>query len=85
MSSEWWDRPVRVMIDNSTAYNVNTNAQAAELLLGDDWPVKGSVRHVQAQNAVLRSMERPSDPGTLYVARQAFEVAAREADILVER
>ncbi len=77
-----WERPVRVLIGNSTAYNVTTLERAAELLM-NDWPEgAGSLR---AKQAIVRAMERPNDPGTAYSARQAFEAAAREADLLVER
>lgn len=83
--NEWWDRPVRVMIGNRIACNVNNNEQAARMLLGDEWPDKASARYKRANATILRSMERPDDPGTLYAAQLAFEAAAREADVLVER
>ena len=82
MSNQWWTQAVRVSLNGSTAINVNSNEQAGELLLGD-WPDKGSASHLRAQEAVLRSMERPTDPGTLYASQRAFEAAARNADILL--
>jgi hypothetical protein len=81
MSSEWWSEPVRVMVGNGTALNVSTNDQAASVLLRE-WPASEGARLVRAKKAVLRSMERPDDPGTRYSARRAFEAAAREAGIL---
>lgn len=82
--SMWWRSPVRVMVGASTAYNVTSNTLAAELLLGEAWPGKGSARHLRAREAVLRSMERPADAVATIAAQKAFEAAAREAGILME-
>lgn len=82
MSNDWWSDPVRVAVSGNTAVNVSSNGQAAKLLL-DEWPVENGKQLLRARSTILRSMERPDDPGTLYAARMAFEAAAREADILL--
>lgn len=84
MSTEWWDRPVRVMLRRNLADNVGSLARAAEVLL-NEWPAERGPRHLRAQQAILRAMEKPDDPGPSIAARMAFEAAAREVDILVER
>ena len=83
-SGGWWDRPVRVMISNSTAYNVQTSERAAEILLFN-WPRDTGEKHLRARQAIVRAMEHPEDPGPTIAARRAFEAAAREAGILAER
>lgn len=80
---EWWPDTVRVQIGSRTVFNVNSNEQAAHLLM-NEWPLKGD-RYVRAMEAVLRSMEKPNDPGPRHAAFRDFEAAAREAGILVER
>jgi len=82
--SAWWPTPVRVLIGPNKTYNVTSNEQAAELLLGDGWPNRKGARHLHARKAVLRSMEKPGDPGPMHGAMRAFEAAAREAGILME-
>ena len=84
MKRDWWDRPVRVLSGPSTAVNVSSVTRAAEFLM-DEWPKESGAGLLRARRAVLRSLGRPDDPGTRIAARMAFEAAAREADILVER
>ena len=82
MRIQWWAEPVRVALGNSTAIIVDSNQRAAEMLLYE-WPHEAGERHARASSTLLRSMERPGDPGTLYAARQAFVAAAEEAQILL--
>lgn len=84
MINDWWDRPVRVMIRPNLAYNVASSTKAAELLL-NDWPKKRSRRHLAARKAVLHAMEHAEDEIARTNAIDAFEAAAREANILVDR
>lgn len=81
---QWWDKPVRVMIGGSTIYNVGRIERAAELLLGE-WPIETGPAHMAAQKAILEALENPASAGAATAARQAFEEAAREADILMEQ
>lgn len=81
MSMDWWSQPVRVAISGGTAVNVTSNGQAAKMLL-EEWPEDAGEKLLRARQTILRSMERPDDPGTLYAARMAFEAAAREAGML---
>lgn len=82
MSSDWWSEPVRVAVSGGTAVNVSSNGQAAKMLL-EHWPEEAGDKHLRARQTILRSMDRPGDPGTLYAARMAFEAAAREAGMLL--
>lgn len=83
MSTQWWNRPVHVALGSGTEVTVNSNEKAASLLL-NHWPENSIQQQQWACRALLRSMERPDDPGTLHAARQAFEAAAQAAGILVE-
>lgn len=82
MSNDWWNEPVRVAVSGGTAVNVSSNGQAAKMLL-EQWPEEAGEKLLRARQTILRSMERPDDPGTLYAARMAFEAAAREAGMLL--
>ncbi len=82
MSIDWWSEPVRVAVSGGTAVNVSSNGEAAKMLL-EEWPEEAGEKHLRARQTILRSMNRPDDPGTLYAARMAFEAAAREAGILL--
>lgn len=84
MINDWWDRPVRVLIKPNLAYTVASSRKAAEILL-NEWPTKTGRGHLAARKAVLRSMEHVEDEGARSDAIAAFEAAAREADILLER
>lgn len=83
MSNDWWSEPVRVAVSGGTAVNVSSNGEAARMLL-EEWPEEAGDKHLRARQTILRSMDRPGDPGTLYAARMAFEAAAREAGMLRE-
>ena len=78
--STWWNEPVRVSVNGSTAINVTSSEKAAELLLGD-WPE--SPRATFAREALVLALEKPDDPGTLYAAQRAFIRAADEAGFLL--
>lgn len=78
-----FDKPVSVMLGISMTFTVDRPARAADILLRQ-WPTEGGQKHHAAQAAVQRAMENPSDPYAAAMARQAFEDAAREANILVE-
>ena len=82
MSIQWWNEPVRVTLDGRNTIFVTDNERAARLLL-EEWPGERGARHLRARTTILRSMERPNDPGTLYAARMAFEAAVDEAGMLM--
>jgi hypothetical protein len=84
MVHEWWDRSVRVMTGNSTAFNVERLDRAAEVLL-NDWPPKRGEAYQRAMEALLKAMETPDSESARTAARMAFEEAAREAGILAEK
>lgn len=81
--NQCFDRPVSVMLGISMMFTVDRPAKAADILLRQ-WPTEGGEKHHAARTAVLKAMENPSDPNRAALAREAFEDAAREADILVE-
>ena len=83
MISDWWDRPVRVRIGDSTTYNVERLDRAAEMLL-NEWPEGHAVAFARAQEALLKAMEDRESESARAASRMAFEEAAREAGILVE-
>ncbi len=82
MSIQWWSEPVRVSVDGRNTINVTDNERAARFLL-EEWPGERGPRHLRARHTILRSMERPNDPGTLIAARMAFEAAVDEAGMLM--
>lgn len=82
MSNQWWSRPVHVAVSNGTSVVVNNNRLAAEMLL--KWPLEGSEKAAWARRAILRSMERPDDPGPLLSAQMWFEAAAEEAGLRMD-
>ncbi len=60
--------------------NVGSVAEAAEYLVGSDWPPLRGARHRAAATACLRALAREISPEA---ARQAFIAAAREAGIFI--
>ncbi|KQZ20794.1 hypothetical protein ASD50_21645 [Mesorhizobium sp. Root552] len=79
-----FDEPVSLMLGISMTCTVDRPAKAADILLRQ-WPTEGGEKHRAARAAVLKAMENPSDPHLAALSREAFEDAAREADILMER
>jgi hypothetical protein len=80
MDVGWFDRPVRVMVEQrgNVADNVMTTAQAADILL-HRWPGDpGAKKHLAARKACIAVREGLTDA---QAARLAFEAAA-EANIL---
>ena len=59
--------------------NVGSVAEAAEYLVGSDWPRRGA-QHCAAATACLQALAGEISPEA---ARQAFIAAAREAGIFI--
>lgn len=78
-----FDKPVSVMLGVNMTFTVDRPARAAEILLRQ-WPTRSGPKHLAAHSAVMKSLQHPDDAERAALARQAFEDAAREADILVE-
>lgn len=78
-----FDKPVSVRLGISMTFTIDRPAKAAEVLLGQ-WPTEGGEKHHAARAAVRKAIDNPSDRESAILARQAFEDAAREANILVE-
>lgn len=78
-----FNRPVTVMLGINMAFAIDGPARAAEVL-SRQWPTKGGPKHQAARSAVRMALENPLDAERTCLAQQAFEDAAREADILVE-
>jgi hypothetical protein len=76
----WWNKPVPIhlRVGGASIQNVSNALQAAELLL-NRWPIDGR-KALAARRACLQVLEgvRKAE-----VARNAFEAAAAEADILL--
>lgn len=79
-----FDQPVRVVGNarGNMFRNVTTTFEAAKFLL-DDWPGNPDTqKHLAARKACIAVLQGIKEAR---VARKAFEVAADEANILVER
>ena len=82
MEDKHFDRPVKILTGRafSVSRNVDTTLQAADYLL-HKWPVGTAGRkHLQGRLSCMAALEGLTDPR---VAREAFEEAADEAEILV--
>lgn len=81
-----FDKPVRVTLGpaGSVAHIVTTPIEAAEKMLGKEWPVAAGKTQRAARAAVLRAMENALDATLAAKARAAFEAAAEDAGILME-
>lgn len=82
MNTQWWSEPVRVSVDGKTTIIVTDNERAARFLL-EEWPGERGARHLRARETILRSMQRPEDPGPVLAAMMAFRATADEAGIVM--
>ncbi len=81
MDNRWFDKPVRVVGNarGNVFRNISSAVEAAEFLL-HEWPGDpGARKHLAARKACIAVLEGIKEAR---VARQAFEAAADEADIL---
>jgi hypothetical protein len=76
-----FDRPVRVALGGPGKIRiVSSTREAAECLLLR-WPFEGGRKHLAARKACMDVLQGVKQ---VRAARQAFQAAAKEADILVE-
>jgi len=75
-----WNRPVTFETTTLGMYRTITSAAEAARVLLDDWPVGEGAAWAAAQERCLAVLEGGADPEE---ARQAFLLAAEEADVFV--
>lgn len=81
-----FDKPVTVALgpSGSISQRVDDPVKAGEVLLDPKkWPGPNTAKHLAARKAVLKALENAHD-AMLAKARQAFEQACIEANILRE-
>lgn len=76
-----FNEPVRVIL-GTVSYVVASTRQASEVLISK-WPTEGGWNHDAARNALLAAMGEKRNGRLIRKARQAFIIAAAEADILM--
>ncbi|MGG7581132.1 DUF982 domain-containing protein [Rhizobium sp. Nf11,1] len=79
MSSDLWDKPIELMIENSDHFRSVSSTRDAMAYLMTSWPTKGGKSFSAARRACLGAIDGKVDSAT---AKLAFVRAAEEAGIL---
>jgi hypothetical protein len=80
VENKYFDRPVRVLIGSPGEIRIISSTREAAECLHYRWPVEGGRMHHSARGACMAAMEGLLEAR---VARKAFVLAAKEANILL--
>lgn len=80
MNRGYWATPVTIETLTLGRYQLVSNAAQAARILLEDWPVDEGEAFIAAKAACLAVLAGDKDPE---VSRQAFLLAAEEADVFI--